>query len=54
MKKAKYRSIPCYYNPDTAEIKGRNMLYDLLIEINVYWDFYILGLEELPIWIEED
>ena len=53
MKKAYYRKIPCYYNPDTHELQGRNWFFDMLIDINIFIDFEILDLEELPIWVEE-
>jgi len=49
-----YRAIPCYFNISTNEIKGRSWLYDLLIGINVWWDFEVLNLQELPIFLEED
>jgi len=54
MKKAYYRKIPCYFDSDTNEILGRNIFYDILIDINIWIDFTLLGIEELPIWIEED
>jgi hypothetical protein len=54
MRRAYYRSIPAYFNPETNEIKGRNWFYDLLIDINIWWDFTVLELEEIPILIEED
>ena len=54
MKKAYYRMIPCFFNPNTNELEGRNWFYDLLIELNVWIDFELLGIEELPIYIEED
>jgi len=54
MKKAYYRNIPCYFNSITNEIMGRNWIYDLLIEINIWIDFTLLNLDEIPILIEED
>lgn len=54
MKKAYYRRIPCYFNEETNEIIGRNKFYDILIDINIWFDYEILNLEELPVWIEED
>jgi len=53
MKKAYYRGIPCYYNPLTGDLEGRNWFWDKLVDINLYIDFEILGLEELPIYIKE-
>ena len=32
MKKALYRSIPCYYDEETNEIEGRSWFYDILID----------------------
>ena len=49
-----YRSVPCYYDIVSGEIVGRNWFYDLLIGINVWWDFKVLNLQELPIWLEVD
>jgi len=54
MKKAYYRRIPCYFDIDTHELVGRNWFYDLLVGINIWIDFEILKIEEIPIWIEED
>jgi len=54
MKKAHYRNIPIYYDPKTEEVKGRNWFYDILVGINIYIDFNILSLEELPIWVDEE
>jgi hypothetical protein len=54
MKKAYYRRIPAYFDPETNEIMGRNKFYDILIDINIWIDFQILNLEELPVWIEEN
>ena len=54
MKNAYYRRIPAFFNPETAEIKGRNWFYDILIEINIYIDFKILGIDYLPILVEEE
>ena len=54
MKKAHYRNIPVYFNPETNEVKGRNGFYDIIVDINIFIDFYILLLEELPIWIDEE
>lgn len=54
MKKARYRKIPIYFNPDTGEIKGRNKFYDILVDINIWIDIKIVNIEYFPIWIEED
>ncbi len=54
MKRAYYRSIPCYFNPLTNEIMGRNWFWDILIDVNLWIDVDLLGLEDLTIWIEED
>lgn len=52
-KKAKYRSIPCYYDTETEELIGRNWFYDMLVEINIWLDLNIFNVDEFPIWIEE-
>lgn len=54
MKKAYYRSIPIYFNPDTWEIKGRNLFYDILVDLNIMFDVWIVGINEFPIWVEDD
>lgn len=51
---ASYRKIPAYFNLETNEIRGRNLFYDILIDINVWFDVEILGIEEFPILIEKD
>lgn len=53
-KKAKYRGIPCYYNEETEELGGRNWFYDILVSINIFLDYEIFLLDELPIWIDVD
>jgi hypothetical protein len=54
IRKAYYRRIPCYFDVLTNELKGRNKFYDILVELNIWFDLTILQLEELPIWIEID
>lgn len=54
MKKAYYRKIPAYFNVETGELRGRNMLYSFLININLWFDVQILGVEEFPILVEKD
>jgi len=51
---AKYRGIPCWFDESTNEIKGKNWLFDKLIEVNVWFDFEVLQIEELPIWVDID
>jgi hypothetical protein len=53
-KRAKYRGIPCWYNEQTDELRTNNWLYGVLVNINLWVDFQLLGLEKLPIWIIED
>lgn len=36
---AKFYSIPCYWNNDTNELKGRNWFYDFLLTIAVWIEF---------------
>jgi hypothetical protein len=53
MRKAYYRRIPVYFNPDTTELEGRNWFYSILANIMIYIDAYIIRNEEgFPIWIE--
>lgn len=50
---AYYRSIPAYFNPITEQIIGRNWFWNLLVVFNAWWDFDVLGLEEVPVLIED-
>lgn len=54
MKEAYYRWIPCWFDPTTFELIGQNWFYDQLIHINVWIDFEILGLDELPIYYKDN
>lgn len=49
-----YRGIPCWYNPITDEIKGKNWMYDHLISIVIWFDTEILMIEAFPLWVEVD
>lgn len=53
-KKARYRAIPCFYDDVTDELIGRNWLYDILVSLNVWFDFEALKTEDLPLWVEAD
>ena len=53
-KKAFYRRIPAYFNEETNDIKGRNCIYDILIDINIWIDLNVIGIEEFPIIVEKD
>lgn len=53
MKRAYYRSIPAYFNPETFELEGRNWFYSLLIDLNIWIDVNIIKVDEFPILIEE-
>lgn len=54
MSKAKYRNIPCYYDIDTGDIKGRSIFYDLLLDCMIWIDINLFEVEEFPIWVEID
>lgn len=53
-RKAYYRGIPAYFNLLTSDLEGRNWLYDVLIDINVWIDIHIVEVETFPILIEDD
>jgi hypothetical protein len=53
-KNAKYRGVPCWFNPLNNEIKGKNKLYDILIDILVWFDMNVFIVDEFPIWVEVD
>ncbi len=53
-RKARYRAIPCWFDTTTDELTGRNWFYDILVDINIWFDLNILELDELPIWVEVD
>lgn len=54
MKKAYYRSIPAWYDESTQEIKGRNWVCDILIDINIWLDVNVFMVDEFPIYIKDD
>lgn len=55
MKKAYYRSIPAYFNPDTGELVGRSWIWNLLVDLNLFIDLTVLSLPEVPIeYLDED
>lgn len=51
---ARYRGIPCYWNPINDEITGRNWFYDLLIDAMMWIDINIFDVDEFPLWVEVD
>ena len=53
-RKARYRGIPCYWNPVNDEIVGRNWFYDKLIDIMIWIDLVIIDVDEFPLWVEID
>jgi len=54
MKKARYRGVPCLFNSDTGEIEGTNWLTSLLLDLNIWIDVEIIGVDEFPIEIDEE
>ncbi len=54
MKKAFYRGIPCYFNPDFGIIEGRNWITDRLLSVMIWIDINVFEVDEFPILIEED
>lgn len=50
---AKYRFIPCFYNQFTEDIKGQNKMWDILLDIVLWIDVNIVGVEEFPMWVED-
>jgi len=51
-KNAHYRNIPAYFNVEESSIEGRNWFYDILIDINLWIDVNLFGVEDFPIWID--
>ena len=49
-----YRGIPCWYNPITDEIKGKNWFYDQLVSIFSWFDLNVLSLDAIPLWVDVD
>ena len=49
-----YRGIPCWYNPITDEIKGKNWFYDQLVSIFSWFDLNVLALDAIPLWVDVD
>ena len=54
IKKGTYHGIPCLYNPVTEELGGVNWWTDILVCINIWLDYEVFMLKELPIWIDVD
>jgi hypothetical protein len=50
---AYYRGIECLYNPGTNEICAYGWR-NLLIQFNLWFDFKVLNLREIPIYVEDD
>lgn len=53
-KKAYYRWIPVYFDKGTEEIKGRNLIYDAILDVAIWVDVNIVNVEDFPLWVEED
>ena len=54
MKNAYYRKIPCYFDDKTSELIGRNVYWELLLQMTLWFDVQIINIEEFPIYIEEE
>lgn len=54
MVRAFYRGIPAYFNPFTNELKGRNIVYGLLIDVVLFLDVEVFGIDYFPIELEDD
>lgn len=57
-KKGHYRRIPIIItdilDDGGMEFQGKNWFYNILVDLNIWWDFFVLELEELPIYVEID
>lgn len=51
IRKASYRGVPAWFDLETEELVGINWLCDRLIDLNLWWDIEVLGIEEIPIKI---
>ena len=51
---AKYRAIPCWYNPLTDELKGKNWFYEILLWVVIWIDVNLVEVDEFPLWVEMD
>ena len=51
--KAKYAGIPCYFNLETSEIAGRNVFYNILIDIILWIDVNVACVDCFKVDIEE-
>lgn len=49
---ARYKRIPCWYDPVTDLLAGKNWFYDILVEIGIWYDVNIRQVEEFDIWVE--
>jgi len=53
-KDAKYMGIPCWFNPETNELIGKNWLYDKLLQLAIWVDINIIMVESFPIKVKND
>lgn len=54
MKKATYRSIPCFFNTETGDIKGQNKFYDLMLDIMIWLDVNVFEVDGFPVFVEKE
>lgn len=54
MVKARYNGLKVYYDLETQEIWGRNFFWAVLVNLSLWIDVKILGLEFVDITMEED
>ncbi len=50
--KVYYKSIPCWYDKKTGELFGKNLFYDILLDIVLWFDINIIEIEDFTIWEE--
>lgn len=53
MKRAKYKGIPCYFDPVNQKMEFRNIFSELLINVIIFLDKWILIRYETTIYVEE-
>jgi hypothetical protein len=49
--KAKFKRIPCYFQPETNELYGRNAFYDFILQLVI---FIVSSSDKFKILIEHD
>ena len=54
LRKGYYRNIPVVVWGGNNEFSGRRWWHIVLVVLYIKWDVYVLGVDMLPLWVEND